>query len=47
VHVRALPVLGSGKTDYVQLGELATAAAVQLPVRHVERMDERVTGQAG
>ena len=47
VHVRSLPVLGSGKTDYVQLSELATGAAAQPPVRHVELMDQRATGQAG
>lgn len=47
VHVRSLPVLGSGKTDYVQLGELASAAAIHPSVRHAESMDERATGQAG
>jgi len=45
VNVRSLPVLGSGKTDYVQLTELATAAAVQPAVQHVERVDGRATGQ--
>jgi len=41
VHVSALPVLGSGKTDYVRLADLAHSTAIEPPVQPISMASGR------